>query len=235
MADLLTLSPDGNSDYEALMDNVDWDRVQREVAASRKEKLPKLLITNEPMEEENFAQLPESVKEQLQMLGKAVTQQPEFVLSQVEVLKKNYPDVPNIYSIEANACMLLGDVERHFKINKEAVEKFPDYIFAKIALAEYYLRKEMTDEIKELFQGKFHIHHHYSPSDDGFYHISEIRAFYSIIGMYYATIGKIAQALDCYSMLVKLEGKTASSGRLAQAVVMAEMKIVIEGVKHLNQ
>lgn len=213
----------GNIDYDKLINTVDWNRIKQEQDKS----LPKLLCTNSPMEEENFAKLPEAIKDKLQELGQTVAFQPEFVLNQLQVLKKDYPNIPMIYNILGNAHMVMGNVELFYQTNKEAATKFPHYLFAKTSLADYYLRKEQFDEFYKLFQGKFHIHQHF-PETKKAYHVSEVRSFYSVVGIYHAVTGNISQALWCYHLMTQIEGKTSHSNRVAQAVVMAEMKLVLE-------
>lgn len=224
------LSRSKNIDFDKLINTVDWDRVQRE--QPRDGSLPKLLCTNAPMEEENYSKLPEAIKDRLQTLAQTVAIQPEYVLRQIQLLKKDYPNIPAIYNTEGSAHMIMGNLELFYQVNREALVKFPDYMFAKTALADYYLRKEQFAEIEKLFDGKFHIHQHF-PASKQAYHISEIRNFYSIVGVYHAVTGDISKALWCYHLMTQVEGKTPHSTRIAQVVVAEELKVIMKKLGRL--
>ncbi len=186
--------------------------------------LPKLFrYTDEPIEEENFARIPRKDKERLLEIQRRTQEFPEKVLPDLLELKTKYPNVPAIYNYISAAYLYSRQMENYFNSVKETFEKFPNYLFAKTALAEYYINNNKYKEIPGILDGKFDIHMHYPPTKEVF-HISEVRAFYSVAGIYFARIGKLARALLCYFILEDAEPDHFVTRRLGDEIIFQEIE-----------
>jgi len=117
------------------------------------------IITEETIEEENFAKLPQTVKDKINKIISALKTPAnknlmENYLKILSELKKNYPDVLVIYNILNNiltsAYTLLGDEEKKYQTIIETTDKFPNYLFSKTALCEYYLQNHKEDKIPDV-------------------------------------------------------------------------------------
>ena len=73
-------------------------------------------------------------------------------------------------------------VVKYYSTLVETREKFPDYLFGRISMAEYYLSKEEFRKIPGLLDNKFEITQHY-PKETEAFHISAVRSFYYITGL----------------------------------------------------
>ena len=141
-------------------------------------------ITYEPMEEEEYRQLPHSVKEQLRRLNIEVQRKPEKVLPELLELKAKYPQVPQIYNFLTVAYAKMGKLEEAEKTARECVARNPDYLFGRINLAEFYLMRGEYEKIPELFNHKYDLKLLY-PERERF-HISEVASFMGVMGLYFA-------------------------------------------------
>lgn len=74
----------------------------------------------------------------------------EPMTHQLKMLRQQHPDVPQILNMLSIAYIEKEDYERAYKINHEAYELFPDYIFARINMAQEYLNKDELEKAAEI-------------------------------------------------------------------------------------
>lgn len=187
-------------------------------------------VTWEPVEEENFAKLPRSAKTNLMQILEKLPQFAGEQLPALLELKEKFPNVPLIHNYLGLAYAYTGQMEKHFQTISETAEKFPRYFFAKIALAEYYLNRNEHQKVPGIFDNKFELYQHFPPNTPVF-HISEARAFYSIIGIYYARANKLPRALLCFFTLESIDPDHAATQRLADEIILKEIEKLMHKIK----
>jgi hypothetical protein len=213
-----------------LLAQVDKQAVVNAIRKSRT-ALPKSIhCTNEPIEEESFARLPHKVKRRLWRIYETLPKSPQEQLPELLRLKEEYPDVPVIYNYMSMCHAQCGQFEDFHRTAKETVEKFPNYLFGKISLAEYHLLKKEHKKVPEIFDERLEIHQHY-PDAVTVFHISEVRSFYSIVGIYYAREYKMARALLSYFMLEEIDSKHFATEKLANEIIYAELQKLRQRIK----
>ncbi|OQX21691.1 MAG: hypothetical protein BWK75_02615 [Candidatus Altiarchaeales archaeon A3] len=190
------------------------------------------IITDEIMEEENFAKLPQNVKDKLNKIIIALKKPAnkdivENCLKILSELKKNYPNVPVIYNLIISAYTLLGDEEKQYQTIIEIRAQFPDYLFGKTALCEHYLQNKMEDKIPDVLDNKLEIYL-CAPRASNIYHVSEVRSFYSVMGRYYAFKNKIDHALFCYILLKDMDECHPLTELLGKYIVLQELKNIFK-------
>jgi len=141
-------------------------------------------ITDEPIEERAYRQLPKSVKERLENLYQDAQWNPQPAIVELLELKKKYPRVPQIYNYLAVAYSRVGEIGKAEAITIENIRRNPNYLFAKINYAEFCIQREEYEKIPEIFDHKFDLQMQY-PNRKRF-HISEFANFMGIIGLYFA-------------------------------------------------
>ena len=70
----------------------------------------------------------------------------EPMVHQLKMLKQQHPDVPQVLNMLSVAYVGKEDYERAYKINQELYQLFPDYIFARINMAQEYLNKDELEK-----------------------------------------------------------------------------------------
>ena len=208
-------------DPEAMLETVDRARVAAELR--RQGVRTGLAADDSAREEKNFAELPQTVKERLLRLQRAVPQHPEAAIRELEEIRKEHPDVPFVYNALGNAHAALGNDSAVLATAQETRRRFPNYLFGKVLLAEYYVQFEQYEKIGTVFGSKFDIQDHV-PEGRTVFHSSEIRAFYAVVGLYFAAAGKLARAIWSYWAVNKLEPGGPAALRLARAIVVAEIE-----------
>ena len=99
----------------------------------------------------------------------------------------------------------------------ETIEKFPDYIFGKISLSEYYLNTNKYEKISDVLDNKFEITQHF-PTETNVFHVSAVRGFYYVTGRYFANIGKIERAYKSYFLLEDIDANHKTTEILGQEI-----------------
>ncbi len=227
---------------DVITNNIDFDkhlkRIRKEdVIKNLREKKATMLnkdfiITEEIMEEENLAKLPQNVKDKLNKIISALKKPAnkgimENCLKILSELKKNYPNVPVIYNLLTSVYTLLGDEERKKQTIIETTDKFPDYLFGKTALCEHYLENKMEDKIPDVLDNKLEIYL-CVPRASNIYHVSEVRSFYSVIGRYYAFKNMTDHALFCYLLLKEIDEHHPLTELLGKYIVLQELKNIFK-------
>ncbi len=198
-----------NNNFKKLLSTVDKEKIFRKVDEyfPDTKKYRSFFITNSPIEEENLAKLKESEKDIILNLNPNIsrhTMKPDEIIGKLLALKAKYPNVPMIYNYLGNAYGINGQEKEAYDIFSETVKKFPNYIFGKTALAEYYLNTNNCKKAADVFDNKFEITQHFPPETDTF-HVSEVRAFYYTVGKFFANINKIEMTYKSYFLLSEVE------------------------------
>ncbi len=209
-------------DARVLLEEVDEKSILSSLKKS-KDGLPKNIAwTDEPIEERNFAKLPWKVKRNINKTFQLLLTKPSEQIPILSKLKKQYPNIPVLYNYLAIAYNHTKQLEKYQESIYDTVKLFPDYLFGKISLAEYHLNNYNHTEIHNIFNNKFEIYLHY-PTSHHIFHISEVRSFYSVIGVFHARSGKIARAIYCYFILHQIDPNHLAAVRLADEIILKEI------------
>lgn len=153
---------------------------------------------------------------------KELPEEAEKELPTLVELRKTYPNVPAIYNYIGLVYVHSKQMEKYFDILMETTRRFPDYLFGKISLAEYYLNQGRHEEVSKILDKKFEIYLHYPPTVTVF-HVSEVRAFYSIVGIYYARSNRMSRALFCYFILDEVDPEHQATQILGDEIIRADL------------
>lgn len=200
-----------------------------------KDGLPRDIVwTDEPVEERNFAKAPWKVKRKINKAFQRLLTNPLEQIPLLLKLKKKYPNIPVLYNYLAIAYNLSKQLDKYQETVHDTVRLFPDYLFGKFSLAEYYLNNDNHKEIRNIFDNKFEIYLHY-PSSHHISHISEVRSFYSVIGTFHARSGKIARAIYCYFILRQMDPNHPASVRLGDEIMFKEISKIKRNLDRFSQ
>ncbi|MBI9091781.1 MAG: hypothetical protein JEZ12_21430 [Desulfobacterium sp.] len=178
-------------------------------------------VTSEPNEEENLAQVPARDKERLMSLCSQLKLRPLELLPELKAMQARYPNVPTISNYIGITYIASGQEDLYLSTLWETRERFPDYLFGKISLAEYYLNNQNHQQIPHALGRKLELGQH-RPAGEAF-HISEVRAFFSMIGIYFARTNKITRALFHYCVLADLDHDHPVTQRLGDEIIYKEV------------
>lgn len=183
-------------------------------------------FTNAPIEESNLAKMPSRDKAYLYQLCRQVQEEPLRVIPELLALQKQYPKVPAIANYLCLSYMHSQQEELYFATLMEARERFPEYLFGKIGLAEYYLNHQEHTQVPKTLEKKYEIWQH-CPNVEVF-HVSEVRSFFSVVGTYFARCNQIARALYHYCMLVDIAPDHHATKRVGDEIILKELNKVTQ-------
>ncbi|ADE15867.1 hypothetical protein Nhal_2801 [Nitrosococcus halophilus Nc 4] len=161
-------------------------------------------ITDEPMPGPAYERLPKSVKDQLDRIyHEVLLQKPKEAIAILQPLIEQYPDVPQLYNCLHSAYQVLGDRGNAQRMLKETLERFPDYLFGRIAYATDCLQQGEPEKVPEIFDGHYELKLLYPKRK--LFHISEVRGFYSVMAWYFHTQGETSRAETYYELMRQLD------------------------------
>jgi tetratricopeptide (TPR) repeat protein len=182
-----------------------------------------LLITEEAIEEENWAKIPERDKTSILKLYKKLKKGNTKVLDQLLEFKQIYPNVPALNNYLSICYQQKNEQEKYVSILFETIKEFPNYLFGKTALAEYYLNSGEFDKIPAVLNNKFALSQHFPPGTKVF-HISAVRSFYFVIGKYFVKRGLIELAYKSYYLISDIDPLHIMAKLLGLEIVGYEME-----------
>lgn len=160
-------------------------------------------ISSEPLGDTAYDRLPQSVKDEMEQLYYLLQQKPRETIPRLLPLIEQHPDVPQLYNYLQSAYELLHDRENARRILDEMLERFPDYLFGRIAYARDCLERGDLDKVSEIFEGKFDLKLLY-PDRERF-HTSEVLNFGYIMARYFHAKGGRDRAEMYYNILQQID------------------------------
>lgn len=223
----ITEHKDGWLNYKELLSTVNRQQIMKKLQKSNSglKGISDFFITEEPIEDENWLKLPERDKKKIARLNAKIKKSKNLhsVISDLLKYKLKYPDVPPIYNYLGIAYNRADQQKEFYRILLETREKFPDYVFGKISMAEYYLSIDRHKKIPDILDHKFEITQHFPVGTEAF-HISAVRGFYYVIGMYFIRAGKAELAYKSYFLLSDLDIDNPSTQILGHEIIGHEIK-----------
>lgn len=224
-------------DHVQLISMIDRQKVLNKIYKKEPElqDIGKFYITDNPIEEENWSKMSKKDKEKIIKLSYKVKKSInlEKMITELNNYKAKYQDVPTIYNYLTIAYFNSNQPEKYYESIIETVEKFPNYLFGKISLSEYYLNNNEFFKIPRLLNNKFEITQHYPPGTDIF-HISAVRGFYFITGRYFVKVRNIEKAYKSYFLLSDLDINHQTTEILGQEILRYELDILKNELKKRN-
>jgi tetratricopeptide (TPR) repeat protein len=209
-------------DVKSFLEEVDEDKI---IASLKKSKdgLPQpFQWTDEPVEEENFAKLSVAEKRKINKIFQRIKTEPIKQIPILLRLRKKHPNLPVLYNYLGIAYQLSQQLDKYEEIIHDTVKLFPDYLFGKVTLADYYFDRNNHKEVRKVFNNKLEIHHHF-PASRTIYHISEVRSFYATIGTLHARSGNMSRAIFCYLLIQRIDPDHPLSQELGGEILLKEI------------
>lgn len=160
-------------------------------------------FTSEPLPDPAYDRLPESVKDQLDSIHNALLMPGTNRLAELLALIEQYPDVPQLYNFLYTTYQTLKKPGKARQVLEETLERFPDYLFGRIAYASTYLDNGETEPVPEIFDNCFELPLLY-PERRRF-HISEVLGFHATMARYFYMRGEREIAERYYDLMEQLE------------------------------
>jgi tetratricopeptide (TPR) repeat protein len=173
-------------------------------------------ITYEPIIHNRYQKLPQSIQDELKDLqGKLASPlrlgRNPAILSRLEELVEQYPDMPNISNYLAAAY----SVTRSPKLEAVILDnyrKHPDYLFARLHYAELCLNRNELEKIKAIFKEGYDLKLLYPHRKQ--FHVSEFVGFGTFICRYYLMIGE----RDAAELMLQLLEQAAPNNPIVQQI-----------------
>ncbi|MCU7489950.1 MAG: hypothetical protein HF309_04120 [Ignavibacteria bacterium] len=163
--------------------------------------------------------------EELHFMSK---ESPRRAIRKLRTAISQYPNVPEFYNyLYIAARLAYGEIES-FKVTLKALEKFPDYFFAKMGLAEHFLDTGELEKIPEIFNNKFDIKQ-LLPGREVF-HISEVQAFLAILIQYYAKSDNFGAADKYFSQLESVNPESPFLDELEEMIFESRLEAKVMNI-----
>ncbi|GEM_PF-3030731 len=155
--------------------------------------------TDEPLDAPEFMALPEAIKEEYHALLDLIKIHSEEAIEGCLNLVENYPQIAMFHNNLYTAYQSAGrSVEAH-NILLKMRKQFPTYLFGLLNYITYLLNQERFEETFFLIDGKMDLHLMYPQRD--LFQVSEVIAFYSVLGRFFAMIDGAELAMRCIAIL----------------------------------
>lgn len=127
--------------------------------------------------------VPPSLAKELGEINSAILEGQPMV-HQLKMLKRQYPQIPQVITMLSKAYMEKEDYERAYAINQEAYILFPDYIFSRVNKMQELINKSELEKAAEVFDPASSIDRVFPKRKK--VHTDEYTAFQKTRALYYA-------------------------------------------------
>ncbi len=175
-------------------------------------------ITEEPLPDHSFERLPGDVQTLINTLhDKVLGARPkQEVFDALISLTEQYPDIPHLYNYLYIAYFRMGKRGDASRVVQQTMQRFPDYLFGRLSLAEECLARGEPEKVAEIFGGKFDLKLQYP--ERALFHVSEVISFQCVVARYHHALGNREQAQQAYDLMRQLNPKHPST-RLVRSVL----------------
>lgn len=142
------------------------------------------------------------IQKRIEELHALLHKNPENAIPKILEAIEKHPRVPTFCNYISVAYKLSGNSEKSEFWAHETYRRHPDYLFAKINLANLYLEKKQLDKVEELFDGTFDLKLLYPKRKK--YHITEFVSFLGMVGLYSHAKGHKESATACLQTIKQL-------------------------------
>jgi tetratricopeptide (TPR) repeat protein len=158
-----------------------------------------MAITFEPIADVDVGKLSKEIQHEIsEVTWEAIYKGSQSAMERLEVLAREYPHIPSLSNNLAAAYQTAGLLSKSIELRKEILERFPDYLFARMARANLCFLQGEADKVLDCFDGCTTLPELYPERD--VFHVSEVITFSATIGRYYCAIGQLVPAMVLYDM-----------------------------------
>lgn len=116
------------------------------------------------------------------------------LIEHIKRLMEKYPEVSKLLNYLGVCYQHLGQHEESIKLIFEVYERFPEYLFGKTAMANYWINQDEHERVEDVFNGVFELQSLYP--NRGTFHIAEVSAFSVTAGRYFVREGQVDAARE---------------------------------------
>jgi hypothetical protein len=116
----------------------------------------------------------------------------QAVVEEVETLKSQYPDVPQVYNFLSSVYHQRGEIKKAFACNETLINQFPDYLYGRINKAQEALSNEDYAQVPELLGADLDLQSLFP--DRRYFHIDEFLKFTGVVISYFVKTGLVEEA-----------------------------------------
>jgi tetratricopeptide (TPR) repeat protein len=183
-----------------------WRNQESEAPLQREGRGLRLLsytITEERLEipHNDYAGLHLSDNQRVELFDQ-VHDNPQAAIPRLRTLLEQCPDSAVLHNWLSTAYHSMGDEKEAEKIAQANYERHPDYLFARLNLAQFALARGEVERFRQIFDGEFDLKMIYPDRD--VFHISEFVGFASLMIEYYVRVDELRAAETMFSVLEQI-------------------------------
>lgn len=132
---------------------------------------------------------------------KVLAKDKTVIVKLLNLIEKN-PDVPQLKNYLSIYYFNNGDKKKAAEINNELLKEFPDYLFAKLNLANFCFINEETEKVLQILGTSLELCDLYP--ERKVFHCDEFFNYYEMAGLYYCKTGATGKAEDVLENLYEV-------------------------------
>lgn len=144
-------------------------------------------ITTDTAFHNNRAANPPELREQLnELFIECKNKKNKKIIARLTGLINRYPQSPQLKNFLATAYNVQGNPLKATEINNRTLTEHPDYLFAKLGLANHYISTGKPQKVPEVLGAAMELKALYPERD--LFHLAEVTGFYKTAIRYYASL-----------------------------------------------
>lgn len=194
-------------------------------------KIEESIISYGPLEHtESMKALPEDDRESILALYYLIEENPEKVAAFAPTFISKYPGIPMLYNFLYGAYRKLKRPREAFKLMKETLQIFPDYLFGRVEYALYLLRRGEPEKAHAILENAITLSQLYP--ERKIFHAAEWKVFAYALSLYWIQKDDLNQAKIYLEIIQKISPKSYEIKDLQQKM---KNRLFIQSMERLQR
>ena len=160
-------------------------------------------ITTDPtFQNERFGNASQLIDQFEELYTESLNKKNKKIIDKLTGLILKYPQSPQLKNFLSVAYSVKGNYEKATEANKWTLTEHPDYLFAKLNLANEYINAGQPQKVPEVLGEAMEIKELYPDRD--LFHLAEVSGFYKVAIRYYAAIKNLELAENRLEVLKEI-------------------------------
>ncbi|MBU1822592.1 MAG: DUF1186 domain-containing protein [Bacteroidetes bacterium] len=144
-----------------------------------------------------------------------------------------YPRQPQFYNYLSTAYIQLGKNNKAREVNRKTYDKFPDYLFAKLGMAQIALSEKNFDKVHHYLGESLRLEDLYP--ERKIFHSTEVLNYYMLVGRYYTDRDDLDSAQEILSLLEHVDDDSRQTENLSNYILAKTLELAQERFSSMSE
>lgn len=144
-----------------------------------------------------------------------------------------YPRQPQFHNFLSTAYIMLGKNTKAMEVHRRTYAKFPDYLYARLGMAQYELKKGNYDKIPYYLGESLRLEDLYPKRK--VFDVTEVLNYYQLVGIYHADTDDLDAARETLYLMDHIDSDARQTETLSKYILSMKIKLAQESIENMYE